>query len=187
MSRSAAAPCRTVSDLLADRGSALAPTPDPLQPKRSHQALDGAASDGDALSAELPGRSCGRRRPGSSPHRRAGSPARSRHRAEPAAATAQAQPRALSVRSRSQGRSATAHRSCAGIRLNLRSKTIAYTDAYSRGRARVLCSGAFLTPCYRRLADVAFECPVEGRLRFVPDAISHLSNREARLKYEMFR
>src|SRR5262245_22164120 len=47
--------------------------------------------------------------------------------------------------------------------------------------------GAFLTPRYRRHADMAFECPVEGRLRFVPDAISHLSNREARLKYEMFR
>src|SRR5262245_21110278 len=49
-----------------------------------------------------------------------------------------------------------------------------------------LRSGAFLTPCNRRLADVAFECPVESRLRFVPDAISHLSNREACLKYEMF-
>src|SRR5262245_7473708 len=47
--------------------------------------------------------------------------------------------------------------------------------------------GAFLTPRYRRRADVAFECPVEGRLRFVPDAISHLSNREARLKDELFR
>lgn len=51
----------------------------------------------------------------------------------------------------------------------------------------IRCLGAFLTPGCRRRADNAFECPVEGGLRFVPDAISYLSNREARLKYEMFR
>src|SRR5262245_17749900 len=50
-----------------------------------------------------------------------------------------------------------------------------------------LRSGTFFTPCCRRLADMAFKCPVEGRLGFVPDAISHLGDRKARLKDEMFR
>src|SRR5215813_7910550 len=51
----------------------------------------------------------------------------------------------------------------------------------------VRCLGAFLVPCYGWNADVAFERPVEGGLRFVPDAVSYLGNRETRLKYEMFR
>src|SRR5262249_13828160 len=37
----------------ADRGSALAPTHNTLQPERSHQSFDATAGDGDALPAEL--------------------------------------------------------------------------------------------------------------------------------------
>src|SRR5215204_2636137 len=47
--------CRTINAVLTDRGPALAPAHDPLQPERAHQALDRAAGDADALPAELSG------------------------------------------------------------------------------------------------------------------------------------
>src|SRR5262245_47291311 len=45
--------CRITRLVTADRGSALTPTHNPLQPERSHQSFDATAGDCDALSAEL--------------------------------------------------------------------------------------------------------------------------------------
>jgi hypothetical protein len=45
--------CRTIRAIFTDRGSALASTHDALQPNSSHQSLEAAAGDGDALPAEL--------------------------------------------------------------------------------------------------------------------------------------
>src|SRR5262245_50262609 len=45
--------CRIIRLVSADRGSALTPTHNPLQPERSHQSFDATACDCDALPAKL--------------------------------------------------------------------------------------------------------------------------------------